>query len=180
MVFYIYILSYTRIIKYLEIDGFKFNLYDPCIYNKIVEEETPTVVFHADDAKSIHKGGKLVDNFEQWIDLMYGDTEIGKFKSVRENFREYFSMTLDYTTRGEVKIDMRKYVKKMIGRFSLNIDKVQAVTILATDNLFNVEIINPMNKNKVEVFHTTVARGFSYKREQDRTFSPLLKFYALE
>ena len=43
---------------------------------------------------------------------MYEDPDIGKFKSVRGKLHEYLSTTLDYTTRGEVKIDMRKYTKK--------------------------------------------------------------------
>ena len=42
---------------------------------------------------------------------MYGDPNIGNFKSVRGKFHEYFSMALDYTTKGGVEIDMLKYVK---------------------------------------------------------------------
>ena len=53
----------------------------------------------------------MVDNFEQWIGFMRGDPKIGKVKSVEEKFHEYLPMTLDYTKKGEVNIDMRKYVK---------------------------------------------------------------------
>ena len=42
---------------------------------------------------------------------MYGDPNIGMVKLVREKVHKYLFMTLDYTTKGEVKIDMRKYVK---------------------------------------------------------------------
>ena len=42
---------------------------------------------------------------------MYGYQTIERVKSVRVKFHEYFSMTLDYTTKEKVKIDMRNYVK---------------------------------------------------------------------
>ena len=80
--------------------------------------------------------------------------------SVGEKVHEYFTVTLYYTTRGEVNIDMRKYVINVIDGFPENIDKYQAVTSRETDKLFEVNISKPPNKNKVELFHTTVAKGF--------------------
>ena len=56
-----------------------------------------------------------------WI--MYGDTNIGNVKSVRGKVHEYFFMTLDYTTKVEVKIDMRKYAENMMDEFTINIKK---------------------------------------------------------
>ena len=70
--------------KYLETDGFKFNPYYPCVANKITEEEPLTVVFYVDDVKSSHRDEKVVDNFKQWIDVMYGFPNIGKVQSVRQ------------------------------------------------------------------------------------------------
>ena len=59
---------------------------------------------------------------------------------------------------------MRKYVKRMIDEFPVNIDKNQAVTIPETDNLFKVNRIKTMNKNKVELFHKTVVRGLFLRK----------------
>ena len=42
---------------------------------------------------------------------MYRDTKIVNVNSVRGKLQEYFSTTLDYTTKGEVEIDMQKYLK---------------------------------------------------------------------
>ena len=90
-------------------------------------------------------------------------------------------MTLDYTTKIEVKIHMQKYVKNMIDEFSVNIEKYQAVTILETEKLFRVDGIKPLNNNKAELFHTKVVlEACYYEKEQDWTFSPILRFYALE
>ena len=45
---------------------------------------------------------------------MYGDPDIIKVNSVRVKVHEYLSMDLDYNTRGEVNIDMIKYLKTTI------------------------------------------------------------------
>ena len=76
---------------------------------------------------------------------MYEYPSIWKVVSVRRKVYEYLSMTSDYTTVWEVKIDMRKYVKNMIDDFFINIDKSQAV-------------VRPWTI-VVRLFHTTVARG---------------------
>ena len=52
---------------------------------------------------------------------MYGDPDILKFMSVRVKVHEYLRNTLDYSTRGEVKMDIRKYVKYMIGEFPVKV-----------------------------------------------------------
>ena len=61
----------------------------------------------------------MVDKSEQWVDFMYVYQNIGNVKSVRGKVHEYLSMTLDYSTRVEVNMDMRKYVKNMIDEFSV-------------------------------------------------------------
>ena len=65
----------------------------------------------------------VVEKFEQWIDFMYWDTNIGKVNSVRGKVHEYFPINLDYTTKVEVKVDMQKYMKNTIDEFTVNIEK---------------------------------------------------------
>ena len=50
-------------------DGFKFNPYDQCLDNNILEGEPLTRVFHEDDVKSSHKETNVVDNFENELNL---------------------------------------------------------------------------------------------------------------
>ena len=45
------LLSYINMRRYFEIGGFKFNTYDPCVSNNIIEGDSLTVVFHVDDVK---------------------------------------------------------------------------------------------------------------------------------
>ena len=55
-----FLLSCIKIGKYLETHGFKYNSYNPCVANKIIEGEPLSVVLHVDGVKSSHKGKKLV------------------------------------------------------------------------------------------------------------------------
>ena len=66
---------------------------------------------------------------------MYRHQNIGKVKSVRGKVHEYLSMTLYYTTKGEVNIYMRKYVKNIIDEFPIYTNKAQVVTSPSTENL---------------------------------------------
>ena len=79
-------------------------------------------MFHVYDVKSSHKDTKAVDNFEQRIEFTYGYKKIGKIISGRGKFYEYFPMILDYTTKVDLKIDIRNYVKNMIGEFPRSIE----------------------------------------------------------
>ena len=90
---------------------------------------------------------------------MYVDPNILKVESVRGKLHKYLPMKLYYTTKVEVKIDIQKCVKNMIDKFSIRIEKSQAVTIPTTDKLFKVDGSNPLKNNKKELFHTTLARG---------------------
>ena len=96
---------------------------------------------------------------------MYGDPHIGKVKSVIGKFHKYPPINLDYTKKGEVKIYMRNYVENMIDEFPINIERSQAVASPSTKNIFKVDRSNTLNKSKVGLFHTTVARYlFLFKR----------------
>ena len=59
-------------------------------------------MFRVYDVQSSHKDTKVVDNFEKYIDFMYGDPNILNVKSVRGKVNEYLTMALDYTTKLEV------------------------------------------------------------------------------
>ena len=57
------LLSYIKLRKCFETEGFKFNPYYPCVSNKIIEVEPLPVVFHAYYLKEIHRGRKVVELF---------------------------------------------------------------------------------------------------------------------
>ena len=125
--------------KDLEREGFKFNPYDPCVANRMVNNKQLTVVFHVDDAKVSHLDKKVVDDFEQWVDFMYGDPKISAVTATRGKVHEYLGMTLDLTTPKEVKIQMKKYIRSMIEDFEERLAKSDTVMTPATAELFQMD-----------------------------------------
>ena len=111
------LLFYKKLRADLESIGFTINPYDPCVANKMIKNYQFTIVWHVDDLKLSHKYGKEIDKFIVWLKGKYEDPEIGKIKVSRGKIHQYLGMTLDFSSPGEVKIDMVDYIKKMIEDF---------------------------------------------------------------
>ena len=91
------LLWYLKFKKDLEQIGFKFNDYDPCIANRMVNGNQHTVRFHVDDLLSSHVDPKVNDRFAEWLEKMYG-----KYKAVeptRGKKHDYLGMVLDFTEK---------------------------------------------------------------------------------
>ena len=69
----------------------------------------------------------------------------------------YLGMTLDYSTPGEVKVDMVDYVKEMIDEFPQEL-KGNVATV-ANEKLFDTTRGQPLGPMKAEAFHATVAKA---------------------
>ena len=94
---------------------------------------------------------------------MYGDPNIGKVKSAKGKFHAYLSITLDYTTNGEVKMYIRKYVKNTIEQFPTNTKESKAVTISETEkwNYFIQQWLEVFLMQKSKNTHTNIAVLFN-------------------
>ena len=68
-------------------------------------------------------------------------------------------MTLDYSVKGQVTIDMVDYVEKMIEEFNHNITSKSRVHTPATEKIFTVNASPLLDKEKAEEFHTFVAKA---------------------
>jgi hypothetical protein len=115
------LLWYKTFRKDLEDIGFVFNPYNPCVANKKVQRLQQTIVFHVDDLKSSHKLKSVNDKFEKWLNSMYGKHR--KVTATRGQVHNYLRMELDYRKRGELKINMTKYVENMLNNFPLKLGK---------------------------------------------------------
>ena len=112
------ILWYKKFRKDLEEIDFVFNPYDPCVANKIVNGYQQTIRFHVDDVMSSHIDPTVNDEFEIWLNKMYG--EHGEVKTTRGDEHEYLGMTFKFDfKKGEVKVDMIDYVKGMLEEFPI-------------------------------------------------------------
>ena len=129
------LLSYMKLRKDLEEDGFIINPYDMCVAKKLVDGKQMTVVWYVDDLKLSHICPQEVSATIEFLCEHYED-ENGKLKVTRGKIHYFLGMTLDYTTPGEVKIKMINYVKKMIREFPVEIKEAQKTP--AAEHLFKV------------------------------------------
>ena len=111
------LLFYIKFVKNLKSFGFQLNHYNPCVANKIVEGAQLTFVWHVDDLNVIHIDGGVVTRMSVWLKNTYEPLfkdGSGAMKINRGMIHEYLGMTLDYSTRGEVKIIMYNYIREII------------------------------------------------------------------
>ena len=167
------ILFYKKFRASIESQGFKVNPYDPCVANKLVHGSQMTVMWHVDDVKSSHKNSKVNDSFIEWLNKEYG--QLGDVKSSRGAIHEYLGMTLDYAIKGEVKVDMVDYVKKMVTEFPREDLQGPRVSSPASKNLFKVDKRSPkLNEPSAEMFHSFVLKGlFAAKRGRPDVLQPI-------
>jgi hypothetical protein len=123
-------------------------------------EERITTYDHiprVDDLKSSHKDKRVNDNFEQWLQKIYG--RHGEVTSHRDKKHDYLGMELDYTEDGKVKFGMKKYVESMLNEFPIKFKKTNKAASPAGDSLFNEGQGKKLETGRAETYHTTVARG---------------------
>ena len=61
------LLYYHKFTKSLTDVGFKINLYDPCIANKMVDRKQMTICYHVNDRKLSHRRSNVNDWMIKWL-----------------------------------------------------------------------------------------------------------------
>ena len=74
----------------------------------MIDGKQMTVVWHADDLKVSHKSSKVVDKFIEWLEKKCGDPKINEIEAVRGKKHDHLAMMLDYSSKGEAKIEELK------------------------------------------------------------------------
>jgi len=92
--------------------GFKINEYDQCVANKIINGKQCTIIWHVDDLKISHIDKNVVEDIIRLLNEKFGRESL--LTSTRGKVLEYLGMTLDYTTKGKVKISMYDYINKLL------------------------------------------------------------------
>ena len=138
--------------------GFEINPYDPCVLNRIREGIQHTVLFHVDDLMSSVARACVNTAFLKWLNKKYG--KHGEVKATRGKRHDYLGMTIDFSTKGKVVIDMCDYIKNMLADSSVILKPDEVAPTPATDNLFTVNEESPLlPKKQAEEYHTMVAKG---------------------
>ena len=102
---------YKRLSKDLKNMGFKFNPYDPCVANMMVNGAQCTVCWHVDDLKVSNVDEAVVTAFS----LRLADLYKGRVKTHRGKVFDYLGIDLDYgLSPGALIVSMIKYLTKVL------------------------------------------------------------------
>ena len=115
------------------------------------------VLFHVHDLKSSHKDKRVNDDFNNWLQKIYGGH--GNVMSHRGKIHEYLGMELDYTKDRKVKIGMIKYVENMWTKFPIKFKSTDKAALPAGNSLFNQGQGKKLETGCADTYHTTVAKG---------------------
>ena len=107
------ILYYKQFVNDIKSIGYELNPYDPCVANKVINNEQHTITWHVDDVKSSHQDPEVNTKFAERCEKQYGSEELGHVRVTRGKIHDYLGMTLDYATKGKLKVDMREYINNM-------------------------------------------------------------------
>ena len=149
------LLFYKKFKKAIEGQGYVVNDYDPCVANKMINGKQHTLSWHVDDLKASHMDPKVNDKFGEWLQKEFG--QVKEVTGTRGKRHVCLGMTLDYSTPGEVKIDMVDYVKSMIEDFPKEL--TGKVSTPANDHLLKVDKGKKLGPMKQELLHTMVAKS---------------------
>jgi hypothetical protein len=105
-----------------------------------------TLTWHVDDIKMSHDDHTEVTRVIDWLKGIYGDNMYVS----RGLVCDYLGITLDYSTKGEVKVTMVEFLEGVLGDFPEAI--TSSVPTPASEHLFNVrpdEERTPLNEEQV-------------------------------
>ena len=164
-------LWYQKFRKDLEEHGFKFNPYDPCVANKMVNGKQQTVRFHVDDLMSSHEDKRVNDKFLKWLQEKYG--EHGAVKGTRGREHDYLGQIMRFKKQA-LEIDQTKYVEKMIDEFPIKLKKSDTVTTPANEQMFKQDDGNKLEPKKAEMFHRMVAKALYIAKRGRPDIQPIV------
>ena len=155
------LLFYKKLVKDLISYGFELNVYDPCVANKMINGKQMTVIWHVDDLKISHQDSNEVTKFIQWIKSKYEDANIGKVHTSHGKKHKYLGINFDFSKKGSIKIEMKKYIEDMIKTFPEKL--ISTATTPAAHHLFNVhDNVAKLDNKKATIFHTITAKGLFF------------------
>jgi hypothetical protein len=169
------LLYYEKFTESLKAEGYKMNPYDPCVWNKMINGKQCTILFHEDDCKILHVESKVLEDTIAWLWRVYKsifEDGSGEMKVHRGLVHKYLGMTLDFSTKRQVKITMTDYVCGIIeawdkaelevndGFIKKKVCKLRNQTSAAPEDLFKVnEDAAKLPKDQATKFHNIVAKA---------------------
>jgi hypothetical protein len=184
------LLYYCKFLSSLDKKGFTVNPYDPCVWNKDINEKQLTICFHIDDCKISHVDPKVNDKTIAWLRKEYESVFMdgtGKMKVARGKVHKYLGMTLDFTTPKLVKITMLEYVDEIIESWDKACNELKdgyntvpvfrRIATAAPDNLFRVDEDAVKLEQKVAKIFAMLLEKKSRSSSSKRTKHIKIRYY---
>ena len=112
------------------------------------------LTWHVYDMKISHVNPEVIESFIDWMRDKYETVKESKVKVSRGKIHDYLGIQIDYTTLGEVKINMTRYIEKMIQEFPFKNELKNGIKTPAGDHLFKVnKRANKLSNKMKDVFH---------------------------
>jgi hypothetical protein len=150
------LLFYRKLRKELEAYGFKINLYDPCVVNKMTEAgKQLMVIWHVDDLMGSCKDDFELTKFSCYLAKIYGL----KLCMHMGRKHEYLGVEMEFNEDSTLDVSMFKYLQDVIDNF-VEVIRGQAATPVAA-HLFEVrdkKEARPLKEEQALAFHHTVAQ----------------------
>jgi hypothetical protein len=151
------ILFWKNLSGFLIQNGFELNPYDECVANKVIDGKQCTIVWHVDDLKISHEDPNVTNSIVDLLQQKYGSDE-APVTVTHGKCHDYLGMTLDYSTKGKVIINMDKYVEELLNDVSDELGIGVAATPAAA-YLYEVnQEASKLEKEQADRFHTMTAK----------------------
>jgi hypothetical protein len=122
---------YEHLTASLVADGFKPNIYDPCILNKTGGSGNQiTALLHVDDLLITSVSQTDIDTFHSYLRSVYPEIKVNSGLKI-----DYLGMQLDMTVPYQATVSMDKYVDDLISECGVT----KGAKTPATDNLYNID-----------------------------------------
>ena len=132
--------------------GYKRNLEDPCVFNKLTQKgKQVTIVIHVDDIMITTYGEEELSAEIKLIENQFGELTITRGRNLN-----YLGMNFDFNIKGKVKITQEGFINDFIQDMEGVIDGVKAYPALK--DLFHIGDSESLLQEQKEFFHSTTAR----------------------
>jgi hypothetical protein len=132
--------------------GFILNPYDWCVANKTINGTQCTVAWHVDDVKISHVDKDVVDSVIDDLENVFGKES--PLSKSRGRIHDYLGMILDFSTPGELQVNMTPYVKMVLS--GLPNDMRGKARTPAGSYIFKTNEENPvyLDQDAADLFHS--------------------------
>ena len=143
-------LWYNTLASFLESKGFIKNAYDPCVFFRNDGKKKIYAAIYVDDIKAISASQEELDLFQSEIEEVFGKV------TVKDGpIHEYLGMLFDYSSPGQVKVNMQKYLTDIVSEAKIS----SSADTPAAENLFCISADSPLlPESERENFHRVVAQ----------------------